>query len=101
MVSQIRICVKNGIFGIAVGEGSIQEAVNNIVGIHTDRVLLILDEFQGVREAIIESTRNMAKNPEFSFLALGNPEDKNDIMGRACEPINGWDSVELGVTQEW
>jgi hypothetical protein len=92
---------KNGIFGIAVGEGSVQEAVNNIIGIHTKRVLLILDEFQGVREAIMSATRNMAKNPEFRFLGLGNPEDKDDIMGRSCQPVKGWESVKLLEDEEW
>jgi len=92
---------KHGIFGVAVGEGSVQEAINNLIGIHTKRFLLILDEFQGCREAILGATANQATNPEYKAVFLGNPEDKNDIMGRTSEPIGGWDSVELGVTREW
>ena len=91
----------NCIFGVAVGEGSVEEAVNNLVGVHPKRYMLILDEFQGVREAIMGGVRNMAKNPEFLFRGLGNPEDKGDIMGRYSEPKTGWDSITLGTDSEW
>ena len=42
----------NIIKGIAVQDGPSEEAVNNIVGHHTIRVFVILDEAQGVREEI-------------------------------------------------
>ncbi len=85
---------KNGIFGMAVEEGPIEEVVNNLIGIHTHRVWLMLDELQGVREAIIKATRNMAKNPVFKFLGMGNPESQNDLLGRVCEPIGGWETFD-------
>src|SRR6185436_9755266 len=50
---------RNAIFGMAVEEGSPEEVINNLIGIHTHRVLLVLDECQGVREAIMHATRNM------------------------------------------
>jgi len=85
---------KNGIFGIAVEEGPIDEIINNLIGIHTHRVFLWLDECQGVREAILRATRNMAKNPIFIFGAMGNPENQNDLLGRICEPIGGWSTFD-------
>lgn len=93
--------VKNGIFGMAVEEGPIDQVINNLIGIHTHRVFLILDEMQGVREAIMRATRNMAKNPHFDFLGIGNPESITDPLGRYSEPVNGWDSVERAVTPSW
>lgn len=92
---------KNGIFGLAVAEGPVEQAINNLIGIHTTRVMLILDEMQGVREAIMGATRNMSKNPEFRFLGIGNPESFQDPLGRYSEPVNGWDSIKLGETEEW
>lgn len=91
---------KNGIFGMAVEEGPVEEVLNNLIGIHTDRVFLIIDEMQGIREAIISATNNMSKNPEFKFLGMGNPEG-DDPLTRESEPIGGWESVERGVTETW
>lgn len=88
---------KNGIFGMAVEEGPIDEVINNLIGIHTHRVWLMLDELQGVREAIIKATRNMAKNPVFKFTGMGNPENLNDLLGRICEPIGGWETFDENV----
>ncbi len=88
---------KNGIFGMAVEEGPTEETVNNLIGIHTHRVWLILDELQGVEEAIMKATRNMAKNPIFKFTGMGNPEAQNDLLGRLCEPIGGWSTFDENV----
>lgn len=92
---------KNGIFGIAVEEGNIEEVVNNLIGIHTERVKLIIDEGQGIREAILRATFNMAKNPRFDFLIMGNPDSMHSPLVREGEPIDGWDSVVRGETEQW
>lgn len=92
---------KNGIFGMAVEEGNIEEVIHNLIGIHTERVLLILDEAQGIREAIMRATNNMAKNPRFDCWLLGNPDDFHNPLVREAEPIGGWDSIVRGETPEW
>jgi hypothetical protein len=92
---------KNGIFGIAVEEGPIEEVMNNLIGIHTHRVWLILDEMQGVRQAIMRATANIAKNPVARMLGMGNPEGLDNPLGKASEPINGWESVVRGETEQW
>lgn len=92
---------KNGIFGIAVEEGNIEEVVNNLIGIHTERVMLIIDEGQGIREAILRATFNMAKNPRFDFLIMGNPDSLHSPLVREGEPLDGWDSVTRGETESW
>ena len=61
---------KNGIFGMAVEEGPIEEVMNNLIGIHTTRVWLILDEMQGVRQAIMLAANNIAKNPVAKMLGI-------------------------------
>lgn len=91
----------NGIFGMAVEEGNTQEIINNLIGIHTERVLLLLDEMQGIREAIMKATSNMIANPEFKMLGMGNPDSMQNPLGKESEPIDGWDSVVRGETEEW
>lgn len=92
---------KNGIFGMAVEEGNVEEIINNLIGIHTQRVMLILDEAQGVREAIMGATKNMSKNPRFDALLMGNPDGLMNPLGRESEPLGGWDSVTRGETEQW
>lgn len=91
----------NGIFGMAVEEGSVEEVINNLVGVHTERVLLYLDEMQGIREAIMKATSNMVANPFFQMIGMGNPDSLTNPLGRESEPIDGWDSVVRGETEEW
>lgn len=92
---------KNGIFGMAVEEGPVEKVINDIIGIHTHRVLLILDEMQGIREAIMRATNNMIANPQFKMLGMGNPDGIQNPLGKESEPIEGWDSVVRGETPEW
>lgn len=91
----------NGIFGMAVEEGPVTEVINNLVGFKAERVLLILDEMQGIREAIMDATINMSANPWFGLIGMGNPSGLLNPLGRESEPIGGWDSVERGVTEQW
>lgn len=95
--------MKNGIYGIAVDDGPVQEAINNIVGIHTSRYLLIIDELQGVKDAIMDDSvlANIASNPEVKVLGMGNPTSLNSLLCKMGTPVGGWGSVERGVTPEW
>lgn len=92
---------RNGIFGMAVEEGSTDEVVNNLIGIKAERVLVILDEMQGVREAIMQATINLSANPKFTFIGMGNPDSLMNPLGRESEPIDGWESVVRAETEEW
>lgn len=91
---------KNGIKGIAIQDGSVQEAINNIIGMHTKRVFVILDEAQGVKEAIMGAIPNLLKNPESKFHLMGNPSDYNSLLCRYSEPLGGWKSIQK-FQSEW
>jgi hypothetical protein len=84
---------KNGIFGLAIEDGPVEEALHNLIGYHNTRVLLVVDEAQGTREAIFQATDNLAKNPEFKCPLLGNAESREDPHGRFSEPLGGWISA--------
>lgn len=92
---------KNGVFGMAVEDGPVEQIINDLIGIHTHRVLLILDEMQGVKEAIMGATSNMVANPVFRFRGMGNPDSLQNPLGKESEPLEGWDSVVRGETEEW
>jgi len=90
---------KNAIFSIAVLEGSTAKAVANIQGIHSERILAIVDEATDTPEAAFEATSNLTKGcREFQFLAIGNPHSTLDEHGKFSEPENGWDSVSVETT---
>jgi hypothetical protein len=92
---------KNGIFGLAIEDGPVEEALHNLIGYHNTRVLLVVDEAQGTREAIFQATDNLAKNPEFKCLLLGNAESREDPHGRFSEPLGGWISVDPDSSEQW
>ena len=92
---------KNGIFGLAIEEGPVEEALHNLIGYHNDRVLLVVDEAQGTREAIFRACDNLAKNRDFKVLLLGNAESRDDPHGRFSEPINGWISIDPDKDEQW
>lgn len=91
---------KHGIKGIAVQDGPEEEAINNIIGMHASRVFVILDEAQGVREAIMKAIPNLLANPESRMLIMGNPNSFMSLLCRYGAPIDGWDSIPK-FTEEW
>lgn len=89
---------KAGIFGIAVDSSSNEdEALANIQGAHMPRNRLVADEFEGMKQAhIVNKARiNLSGSGEFKYGLLANPLDRYSELGKACEPIDGWDSVVI------
>lgn len=88
---------RHGIFGVAVEDGPVEDAVNNLIGFHPKRYFLILDEMQGVREAIMSPRllSNIRKNPESKFLGMGNPSSLMSMLCRHSTPKSGsWSDIE-------
>lgn len=87
---------KAGIFGIAVDASSNEdEALANIQGAHMPRNRVVADEFEGMKQAhIVNKARiNLSGSGEFKYGLLANPLDRYSELGKACEPVDGWDSV--------
>lgn len=92
---------KHGVFAIAVREGSTSKAVANIQGLHAPRMLLIIDEATDTPEAIFEAISNLRKGClDFRVLVIGNPISHLDPHGLCCEPVNGWNTVNVDM-EEW
>ncbi len=83
----------NAIFAVAVQKGTTAEAVGNMVGMHNDYNILIIDEMQATRQAAVEAYDNLSTGIESKFLGMGNPVSRLDPLGRASEPVGGWNSI--------
>ena len=93
--------VKAGIFGIAVMQGSVEDAKSNIIGVHLPYIRLLVDEMQATRRAAVEARSNLSKGTsDFRFFGLGNPMSKLDVLGEFSEPIEGWEAVNV-TTGKW
>lgn len=90
----------NVIKGVAIQDGPVEEAVNNIVGQHTTRVFWLLDEMQGCRPAIMDAIPNLLKNPESKFHGMGNPQSLTSLLCRYAEPKEGWKAIPK-FTERW
>ncbi len=90
-----------GIYGIAVeSDGSIEKAINKIVGRHAPRMGVGVDEMPTVSGAIVESCVNLETGAEeFEFKGVGNPDSHFDPHGKMAEPKEGWGSVGVGSLQ--
>lgn len=93
---------KHGLTGVAVAEGPVEQVVSNHLGVHTKRVLLVMDEMQAVRPAILKAAAsNMSKNEEFKLLGVGNPDDVDSLLGKESEPVGGWSSINIETDTRW
>jgi len=88
--------VKAGIYGIAVLQGSTDEAKSNIIGVHLPYVRMVVDEMQATRRAAVEARANLSKGcRDFRFFGLGNPMSRYDVLGEFSEPKKGWNSINV------
>lgn len=92
--------IKCKIKGVAVQQGTEQEARSNLQGVHTKYVRLILDELEGMRTAAMEARHNLAQAPFFKLVGACNPESWNGLAGKFSIPKDGVNSIGLDST-EW
>lgn len=90
--------------GIAIQQGSVADALGNVVGVHNERVLLMVDEAQASREALIEARSNLRQGTRvFKILMIGNPTSRSDPLGKYSSPSHpdGWKHVEQFDEVPW
>lgn len=93
---------KHAIFGQAVEEGEVHVAVEKLKGVHSPRMVLIIDEAPGTPEAIFGCIPNMLKGCQnATVIPIGNgPMTHFDPFSRVCRPVAGWKAVSV-ETDEW
>ena len=83
---------RDGVIGVACRVGGQFIGISNYVGLKNERVMLIADEASLMDRTFLDAISNLRKNPVFRSIIMGNPKDRTDALGVACEPKGGWDS---------
>lgn len=92
---------KASITGVAVMEGTTDEARARLQGVHLPYVRIVADELSGMRRAIMEARFNLAIGPkDFRFFGLCNPDSLTDLAAEHSIPLRGWSSIDEN-TLEW
>lgn len=90
---------KHLIIGVS---GESEDSVTKIQGTHPEILDLVIDEADNpYNVAIWKAVANLGATGEFRIVALANPMDRNSIFGMNCEPVGGWDAIDINSTFEW
>lgn len=94
--------VKSSIKGVAVKQGTLEEARAHLQGAHLPYTRLILDELSQMPEAAMEARHNLSLGAkDFRLFGLCNPDSLFDLSARYSEPLAGWDSVDRETSEHW
>ncbi len=66
-------------------------------GIHARRVLVILDEANGIRGPLHEAAGSLIANDDSKILMIGNPDDPNGEYYEASKPGSGWNVIRVSA----
>lgn len=90
-----------GIHLIAGEKKKEKESIGKMIGLKNQRVLFIADELPELSHAILEAAfSNLAANPEFQLIGIGNPASIYDPHGVLSKPKGGWVTVTVD-DEEW
>ena len=92
---------RSGISLIAAEKSKDKEAYGKLIGFKAPRVLLIADELPELGESVVGAAySNLAINPWFQMVGLGNPASYYDAFGVFSKPKAGWSSIN-SESQSW
>jgi len=92
---------RSGISLIAAEKSKDKEAYGKLIGFKAPRVLLIADELPELGESVVGAAySNLALNPWFQMIGLGNPASYYDAFGVFAKPKAGWASIN-SESEEW
>lgn len=86
---------RNGLVAVPCKKGNAYVGLGSYVGIHNKRIRLLADELTIMPRAMLDSTSNLSKCPDFKMVGIGNPGEPTSAHGDLCEPhgsLGGWDS---------
>ena len=106
----------SGIFGIVVPTG--KKAAGRLQGVKvvmrpvihrqfgpTSRVRFMLEEAENIPVGIWDDVTNIFSNvsgvERFKIACPFNPKDPNSQCAIRCEPLAGWNSVDVETSEEW
>lgn len=85
---------RNGLMGRPVRKGGTWVGLGSLVGIKNTNMIQIADELHLMNDGFLDSSANLSANPNFRGWYLGNLSELGSQLGLACEPSNGWDSID-------
>lgn len=94
--------MRKGIIGIPTIQNGRFVGIGKFVGIKQKRMRIVADECSMMGLGFLSAFSNLNKNEDFRAIILGNPNDILDPLGRAAEPLDGWDNhMEPEKTSVW
>ena len=85
---------RNAIIALAVDSGSVEQAVGKLQGVHTDRMIIVVDEAAQTQPAIFSARANLQVGTTYyRFVAIANASSQFDAHGKFCEPKLGWSTI--------
>jgi len=84
--------LKSMIEGFAISKT--KDSAEKIQGMHANRRRWILDEAEGVAQAIFDAEANPMSSDNYKSFKLANPFDKHSAFGLLYEPEGGWSSID-------
>lgn len=93
---------RKGIIGIPTMSNGKFVGLSKWLGIKQKRVRLVADEAQLMGSGFLSAFSNLNKNEDFRAIVLGNPNEMLDPLGKAAEPLDGWDAhMQPEKTSTW
>jgi len=96
--------VKAMVKGVAIREGSVQDAKAAIMGVHLPRVRTCADEFENMEsraQAFLDAQDNLAASGQHKMILLFNPQSRFAPGCLLATPKAGWSSVEVERDDSW
>src|SRR6267154_445981 len=98
--------LRKGIQGKACFVGQKYVGLGTFAGIKQEHFVFVCDELQFMAPTFLDCLPNMLSNTGgggLKVIGSGNPKhDPEDQLGIACEPLDGWSTVEnITVTTKW
>lgn len=79
---------------VAFGRKPADMDTSGFQGIHQRRVLIVLDEGQGITLTLWDSLDSLMSNEKCRMLAIGNPEPETEFEN-VCKPGSGWNVIHI------
>lgn len=94
--------LRNGVILIPIANDSTGEnALDTVMGTHNKFVLWAVDELPTLMSGVMRPRSNLAANTHTQFIGIGNANEKSDPHGDACEPKEGWESIDENIHRQW
>lgn len=68
-------------------------------GVHSEHILVVLDEGSGIPKTIWDAASTLTANEGSRTLVIGNPDDPHGEFAEACKPDSGYHIIGIGYNE--